>query len=128
MTVLWNIEGKHLYNYKHQKHWTKPLLTYFSFTHSLVLKSFFLFLQPLIIIAKLAVQKLLWSCSFGLFFAMAAATVSAQSTLRAPAPLLDTGAAFSLPVSGPVVGSPLVVSLIALLMNHLSRLIPEEIN
>ncbi|KAJ4706456.1 Proteoglycan 4 C-terminal part like [Melia azedarach] len=49
-------------------------------------------------------------------FAMAA-TVSAQSTQMAPAPSpsMDTGAAFSLPVSAAAVGSSLFVSLLALL-------------
>ncbi|KAJ4706457.1 Proteoglycan 4 C-terminal part like [Melia azedarach] len=50
-------------------------------------------------------------------FAMAAAVVSAQSTEMAPAPApsMDTGAAFSLPVSGAVIGSALIVSFVALL-------------
>ncbi|KAJ0043479.1 hypothetical protein Pint_17964 [Pistacia integerrima] len=50
-------------------------------------------------------------------FAMAAATVSAQSGAAAPAPSLDTGAAFSLPVSAAIVGSSLVLSLFALLQH-----------
>ena len=46
-----------------------------------------------------------------------AASVSAQSTEMAPAPApsMDTGAGFSLPVSLAVVGSSLVLSLLALL-------------
>ncbi|KAJ0043653.1 hypothetical protein Pint_17954 [Pistacia integerrima] len=50
-------------------------------------------------------------------FAMAAATVSAQSSELAPAPppSLDTGAAFSLPVPGSIIGFSLVLSLLALL-------------
>ncbi|KAJ0099314.1 hypothetical protein Patl1_20580 [Pistacia atlantica] len=50
-------------------------------------------------------------------FAMAPTTISAQSSelARAPPPSSDTGAAFSLPVSGAIIGSSLVLSLFALL-------------
>ncbi|KAJ0099311.1 hypothetical protein Patl1_20583 [Pistacia atlantica] len=51
-----------------------------------------------------------------LVLAVAAAIVSAQSNGMAPAPSpsMDTGAPFSLPVSGAIVGSSLVLSLFAL--------------
>ncbi|OAY43171.1 hypothetical protein MANES_08G048100v8 [Manihot esculenta] len=45
---------------------------------------------------------------------LAAANVSAQTAL-APAPSMDTGAGFSLPMSGAVVASSLLLSLFALL-------------
>ncbi|KAJ0043658.1 hypothetical protein Pint_17951 [Pistacia integerrima] len=50
-----------------------------------------------------------------LVLAVAAATVSAQSNRMAPvpSPSMDTEAAFSLPVSGAVVGPSLVLSLFA---------------
>ncbi|KAJ4706455.1 No apical meristem (NAM) protein [Melia azedarach] len=52
-------------------------------------------------------------------FAMAA-TVSAQSSdlAPAPAPSLDTGAAFSLPISGAFLGSSLILSLVGLLLKN----------
>ncbi|KAJ0100089.1 hypothetical protein Patl1_20579 [Pistacia atlantica] len=51
-----------------------------------------------------------------LVLAVAAATVSAQSNGMAPAPSpsMDTGAAFSLPVSGAIVGPSLVLSVFPL--------------
>ncbi|KAL8225322.1 hypothetical protein R6Q57_017879 [Mikania cordata] len=45
----------------------------------------------------------------------AAAAVSAQATAPAPSP--DAGAGFSVPVSGVVIGSSMLVSLFALLRN-----------
>ncbi|KAL4558092.1 hypothetical protein LXL04_036288 [Taraxacum kok-saghyz] len=45
----------------------------------------------------------------------AVATVSAQS--MAPAPSPDAGAAFSVPISGVVIGSSMLLSLVALLRN-----------
>ncbi|KAK8531864.1 hypothetical protein V6N12_053323 [Hibiscus sabdariffa] len=44
-----------------------------------------------------------------------ASTVSAQDSAMAPAPSMDTGAAFSLPVSGVAVTFSLIISLVALL-------------
>ncbi|KAL7585789.1 hypothetical protein Lser_V15G42516 [Lactuca serriola] len=45
----------------------------------------------------------------------AVATVSAQS--MAPAPSPDAGAAFSVPISGVVIGSSMLLSLVALFRN-----------
>ncbi|KAK8542153.1 hypothetical protein V6N13_137276 [Hibiscus sabdariffa] len=44
-----------------------------------------------------------------------ASNVSAQDSAMAPAPSMDTGAAFSLPVSGVAVTFSLIISLVALL-------------
>ncbi|KAL7168947.1 hypothetical protein ACSBR2_034054 [Camellia fascicularis] len=44
------------------------------------------------------------------FFTAAAMVVSAQDTAMTPAPSPDTGAAFSVPVSGAIVGYSLVIS------------------
>ncbi|XVE75654.1 hypothetical protein DITRI_Ditri12bG0110400 [Diplodiscus trichospermus] len=44
-----------------------------------------------------------------------ATTVSAQDSAVAPTPSMDTGAAFSLPVSGVAVTFSLVISLLALM-------------
>ncbi|OMO70212.1 hypothetical protein COLO4_28695 [Corchorus olitorius] len=44
-----------------------------------------------------------------------AATASAQAGAPAPAPSMDTGAAFSLPVSGIAVAFSLIISLFAFL-------------
>ncbi|EOY09378.1 hypothetical protein QQP08_017788 [Theobroma cacao] len=43
-----------------------------------------------------------------------ATTVSAQDSATAPSPSMDTGAAFSLPVSGVAVAFSLIVCLLAL--------------
>lgn len=49
------------------------------------------------------------------FALSAVATVSAQS--MAPAPSPDAGAAFSVPISGVVIGSSMLLSLVALFRN-----------
>ncbi|XWS66390.1 hypothetical protein CRYUN_Cryun05aG0195200 [Craigia yunnanensis] len=45
----------------------------------------------------------------------AATTVSAQDSAMPPTPTMDTGAAFSLPVSGVAVTFSLIISLLALM-------------
>ncbi|OMO63163.1 hypothetical protein CCACVL1_22449 [Corchorus capsularis] len=44
-----------------------------------------------------------------------ATTVSAQDSASAPTPSMDTGAAFSMPVSGIAVTFSLIISLLALM-------------
>ncbi|KAE8676444.1 hypothetical protein F3Y22_tig00111612pilonHSYRG00005 [Hibiscus syriacus] len=46
---------------------------------------------------------------------LVAGTVSAQDSAMAPAPSMDTGYAFSLPVSGVAVTFSLIISLLAFL-------------
>ncbi|KAI3811703.1 hypothetical protein L1987_21432 [Smallanthus sonchifolius] len=49
--------------------------------------------------------------------AIATGTASAQGLASAPAPSPDAGAAFSLPASGMMIGTSLVLSFVALFRN-----------
>ncbi|CAN4095845.1 unnamed protein product [Withania somnifera] len=53
--------------------------------------------------------------AFVLAVFLAAVAVSAQEPSLAPAPSPDAGAGFSLPVSGALIGSSLIMSLFAVL-------------
>ena len=53
--------------------------------------------------------------AFLLFVFLVVVTVSAQEPSLAPAPSPDAGAGFSLPVSGVLIGTSLLVSLFAVL-------------
>lgn len=67
----------------------------------------------------MAAQISIFSSAFAVVLVLAMfAAVSAQELSSAPAPSPDAGAAFSLPVSGAVVGTSLVLSVLAFLKNH----------
>ncbi|KAM3268074.1 hypothetical protein P3S67_031624 [Capsicum chacoense] len=55
--------------------------------------------------------------AFILAIFLAACAVSAQEPSLAPTPSPDAGAGFSMPVSGALIGTSLVMSLFALLRN-----------
>lgn len=55
--------------------------------------------------------------AFVIAFVLIAVTASAQEVGLAPAPSPDAGAGFSLPVSGALIGTSLLVSLFASLRN-----------
>ncbi|KAK8628729.1 hypothetical protein V6N13_009312 [Hibiscus sabdariffa] len=65
--------------------------------------------------AQLCISKPVITIFVAFVLSIAAAAVSAQDGAMAPAPAIDTGAAFSLPASGVVAAFSLVVSLLAFL-------------
>ncbi|GMI64748.1 hypothetical protein HRI_000144100 [Hibiscus trionum] len=65
--------------------------------------------------AELCFSKAIMMFVVAVVLLSVATTVSAQNSAAAPSPTMDTGAAFSLPVSGVAVTFSLIVSLLALM-------------
>ncbi|KAL3369312.1 hypothetical protein AABB24_009910, partial [Solanum stoloniferum] len=73
----------------------------------------FEFIKILLSISSMASVSIIKAFVLAVF--LAAVVVSAQEPSLAPAPAPDAGAAFSLPVSGALIGTSLLMSLFAVL-------------
>uniref|UniRef100_A0A3Q7GJT5 Uncharacterized protein n=1 Tax=Solanum lycopersicum TaxID=4081 RepID=A0A3Q7GJT5_SOLLC len=73
----------------------------------------FQFIEILLSVSSMASVSIIKAFVLAVF--LAAVVVSAQEPTLAPAPAPDAGAAFSLPVSGALIGTSLLVSLFAAL-------------